>query len=158
MVAERSDEEGPAGGTPPAVRALLVEAAAEVLGTLDPVLVPVALQRVKAFAPRRRASAGAAPLWRALVDDAGFRHAVAAAWSREHGTATDAPSDPSVPDDQELPDDLTAAPRADALAGPGDEDPTTPALVRERAAGAFLLRPDGWEAAVERARGRGRAR
>src|SRR5690606_6617642 len=69
MVAERSDEEEPDGGVPPAVRALLVEAAADVLGTLDPVLVPVALQRVKAFAPRRRASAGAAPLWRALVDD-----------------------------------------------------------------------------------------
>lgn len=152
MVAERSDEEEPVGGVPTAVRALLVEAAADVLGTLDPVLVPVALQRVKSFAPRRRASAGAAPLWRALVDDAGFRHAVAAAWSREHGTPTGAPSDPSVPDGQGLPDDLTPAPRADAVAEPGDEGPTAPALVRERAAGAFLLRPDGWEAAVERAR------
>lgn len=152
MVAERSDEEGPAGGVPTAVRALLVEAAADVLGTLDPVLVPVALQRVKAFAPRRRASAGAAPLWRALVDDAGFRHAVAAAWSREHGTETRAPSDPSVPDGGGVPGDLTPAPRADAVVEPGDEGPAAPALVRERAAGAFLLRPDGWEAAVERAR------
>lgn len=152
MVAERSDEEGPGGGVPTAVRALLVEAAADVLGTLDPVLVPVALQRVKAFAPRRRASAGAAPLWRALVDDAGFRHAVAAAWSREHGSATGATSDPSVPDDQGPPDDLTPAPRAEAVAEPGDDGPAAPALVRERAAGAFLLRPDGWEAAVERAR------
>ncbi len=152
MVAERSDEEGLAGVVPPAVRALLVEAAADVLGSLDPVLVPVALQRVKAFAPRRRASAGAAPLWRALVDDAGFRHAVAAAWSRDHETASIAPRDVPVTDGQEPSDERVAAAREEAAAGPGDEGTTAPALVRERAAGAFLLRPDGWETAVERAR------
>ncbi|MBN0039568.1 NYN domain-containing protein [Cellulosimicrobium cellulans] len=152
MVAERSDEDGPAGSVPPAVRALLVDAAADVLGTLDPLLVPAALQRVKAFAPRRRASAGAAPLWRALVDDAGFRHAVGAAWSREHATAAGASPDPSVPAGQGLPDDRTAAPRDKSVTEPGAEEPATPALVREHAAGAFLLRPDGWEAVVERAR------
>ncbi|MGM7424655.1 NYN domain-containing protein [Cellulosimicrobium sp. ES-005] len=152
MVAERSDEEGPDGDVPPAVRALLVEAAADVLGTLDPVLVPVALQRVKAFAPRRRASAGAVPLWRALVDDAGFRHAVAAAWSREHGSGTGAPQEVPAPDGPGSPEAGAAAAADDVVAAPGDAEATAPAVVRERAAGAFLLRPDGWEAAVERAR------
>ncbi len=152
MVAERSDEEGPDGGVPPAVRTLLVEAAADVLGTLDPVLVPVALQRVKAFAPRRRASAGAAPLWRALVDDAGFRHAVAAAWSREHGSGTGAPPEVPVLDDQGPPEARAAVAGDDVLAARADAEATSPALVRERAAGAFLLRPDGWEATVESAR------
>ncbi|MDF2807014.1 MAG: hypothetical protein K0S43_1960 [Cellulosimicrobium sp.] len=149
-MAEGSGTGGPAGDVPSSVRALLVEAAADALGALDPALVPVALQRVRAFAPRRRASAGAAPLWRALVDDAGFRHAVAAAWSREHGTVTEAPQDGGVPDDDGPSDDLTAA--RDVGTALGDEDDTAPALVRERAAGAFLLRPAGWEVSVERAR------
>ncbi|MGO1293349.1 MAG: NYN domain-containing protein, partial [Cellulosimicrobium funkei] len=127
MVADGPEDALPAEpDVPPSVRSLLVAAAADALGALDAALVPVALQRVRAFAPRRRATAGAAPLWRALVDDAGFRHAVAAAWSREH-------------DSEPEPD---AAP----------PDGLSPAQVREQAAGAFLLRPDGWQTEVERAR------
>ncbi|MCM3532943.1 NYN domain-containing protein [Cellulosimicrobium funkei] len=127
MVADGPEDALPAEpDVPPSVRSLLVAAAADALGALDTALVPVALQRVRAFAPRRRATAGAAPLWRALVDDAGFRHAVAAAWSREHDSEPEPDARPA--------DDLS------------------PAQVRERAAGAFLLRPDGWQAEVEQAR------
>ncbi|QJW36556.1 NYN domain-containing protein [Cellulosimicrobium protaetiae] len=150
-MAEGSEGGGAAADVPSSVRALLVEAAADALGALDPALVPVALRRVRAFAPRRRASAGAVPLWRALVDDAGFRHAVAAAWSRERGTVAEAPQERAVPDGDVTSDDVEVFGDG-ALPAPGEEEDTTPARVHERAAGAFLLRPDGWEATVGRAR------
>ena len=52
--------------------------AADVLGQTDPVEVPPALQSVRRFAPHRRASAGAVPLWTALCEDPAFRARVAA--------------------------------------------------------------------------------
>ncbi|QGQ19126.1 hypothetical protein GC089_07660 [Cellulomonas sp. JZ18] len=69
---------------PEALRALLVRVAADVLGGTEPAEVPAALQAVRRFAPRRRASAGAGPLWRALRDDAAFRARVARAWAAAH--------------------------------------------------------------------------
>jgi len=161
MAAGRTPGTGPDGGdVPPSVRHLLVDAAARTLGDLDAALVPAGLQRVRAFAPRRRATAGAAPLWRALLDDAGFRHAVAVAWSREHDPAPGAPQPSGAGDAVEPPDvapsrtddETTPAPDATGPAGETAGAPGTPAAVREAAAGAFLLRPDGWEATVERAR------
>ncbi|WP_265521424.1 NYN domain-containing protein [Oerskovia flava] len=130
------------GGTPaspdvpPPVRAALVESAARVLGELDPLLVPVTLQRVRTFAPRRRASSGAAPLWHALVGDDGFRHAVASRWTTEHPQLARRLTDPADgPED--APDDG---------GGPRPEPGTL-----DLAVGAFLLRPDGWQAHLERA-------
>src|SRR5690606_31418108 len=161
MAAGRTPGAAPDGGdVPPSVRHLLVDAAARTLGDLDAALVPAGLQRVRAFAPRRRATAGAAPLWRALLDDAGFRHAVAVAWSREHDPAPGAPQPSGAGDAGEPPDvapsrtddETTPAPDATGPAGETAGAPGTPAAVREAAAGAFLLRPDGWEATVERAR------
>jgi len=139
---------------PASVRSLLVRAAAETLGALDAALVPPSLHRVRTFAPRRRATAGAAPLWRTLVDDDGFRHAVAADWARAHGPATAGAPDEDAPQDRD--------PSTTDGSGEGAESEDgerashgaqgeTPAAVRARAAGAFLLRPDGWEAAVARA-------
>lgn len=74
------------GGTaevPPDLRAAIVHVAAGVLGTLDPPEVPASLRAVRQFAPRRRASAGAGPVWAALQDD-GFRARVARAWATDH--------------------------------------------------------------------------
>ncbi|WP_309134189.1 NYN domain-containing protein [Cellulomonas sp.] len=77
---------GAAGGdgdVPAPLRGLLVRVAADVLGRTEPVEVPPALQSVRRFAPRRRATAGAVPLWTALCEDAAFRARVARVWSAE---------------------------------------------------------------------------
>ncbi|WP_051681589.1 NYN domain-containing protein [Cellulomonas sp. HZM] len=68
---------------PDVVRAVLVGAAADVLGLLEPSEVPASLRAVARFAPRKRAAAGGAPLWVALQDPA-FRAKVARAWHKEH--------------------------------------------------------------------------
>ena len=70
-----SDAQGP--DLPGPVRAALVRTAAEVLGQMDAKDVPPALRQVQRFAPRRRPSAGAAPLWQALRNDDAFRGRVA---------------------------------------------------------------------------------
>ena len=49
----------------------------------SPVDVPPSLRAVHRFAPRRRATAGAGPLWLALQDDA-FRAKVARVWAQSH--------------------------------------------------------------------------
>lgn len=74
----------PAAPVPPEVRTQLVDLAARVLGAWDPATVPVALRRVRTFAPRRRAASGAVPLWQALETSPSFRSGVAAAWSAAH--------------------------------------------------------------------------
>jgi hypothetical protein len=108
---------------PDAVRAAVLPLAAEVLGTLDAATVPASLAAVRRFAPRRRAAAGAGPLWLAVERDDSFRARVARAWSHAHpGLAADLLADPPGP----------AAPE-DRLA---------------LAVGAVLLRPDGWVARV----------
>jgi hypothetical protein len=75
----------PAGGAdelPADVRGAILRTAAEVLGSLEPAEVPVALRQVHRFAPRRRATAGALPLWTTLTIDDGFRGRVARVWSQ----------------------------------------------------------------------------
>lgn len=106
---------------PEAVRAAVLPLAAEVLGALDPGAVPASLAAVRRFAPRRRVTAGAGPLWLAVVRDDVFRARVARAWSHAH------------PD---LAADLLADPPA----------PGVPGTRLDLAVGAVLLRPDGWEA------------
>lgn len=87
---------------PTTLRTALVQVAADVLGTIEPVEVPPALRAVHRFAPRRRATAGAGPLWNALQDDA-FRARVARVWAQANTelaaqVAPDAsePAEPSV--------------------------------------------------------------
>ncbi|WP_217613896.1 NYN domain-containing protein [Cellulomonas sp. GbtcB1] len=106
---------------PAAVRAAVLPLAAEVLGALDPGAVPASLAAVRRFAPRRRVTAGAGPLWLAVERDDAFRARVARAWSHAH------------PD---LAADLLADPPA----------PGVPEARLDLAVGAALLRPDGWEA------------
>ncbi|MBO3084171.1 NYN domain-containing protein [Cellulomonas fengjieae] len=89
-----------AGAVPTAVKAALVQLAADVLGAAEPTEVPPALRAVHRFAPRRRASAGAGPLWAALQDDA-FRARVARVWAQTNpelaaGVAPDSP-EPAAP-------------------------------------------------------------
>jgi predicted RNA-binding protein with PIN domain len=108
---------------PDAVRAAVLPLAAEVLGTLDAAAVPASLAAVRRFAPRRRAAAGAGPLWLAVERDDAFRARVARAWSHAH---------------PELAADLLADPPGAAT--PGDR--------LALAVGAVLLRPDGWVARV----------
>jgi len=106
---------------PEAVRAAVLPLAAEVLGALDPGAVPASLAAVRRFAPRRRVTAGAGPLWLAVERDDAFRARVARAWSHAH------------PD---LAADLLADPPA-----PGE-----PGTRVDLAVGAVLLRPEGWQA------------
>src|SRR5690349_10145638 len=81
---------------PAPLRAALVQAASDVLGTLEPVEVPASLRAVRQFAPRRRASAGAGPLWAALSDD-GFRARVRRSWAAGHPEPSEEPSRPRTP-------------------------------------------------------------
>jgi predicted RNA-binding protein with PIN domain len=120
---------------PPDVRATILRTAAEVLGSLGPAEVPAALRQVHRFAPRRRATAGALPLWTTLTVDDAFRGRVARVWSQ-------------------------ARPRlADRIVGThgdaGGERPDAPTSPDEPAAdvavGAWLLRPDGWQELLDAA-------
>ncbi|WP_034621776.1 NYN domain-containing protein [Cellulomonas sp. URHE0023] len=85
---------------PPAVRSVLVQAASDALGTFETVEVPSSLRSVHRFAPRRRASAGAGPLWNALVQEDGFRSSVARVWAQTNpelaADVVDAEPEPSV--------------------------------------------------------------
>ena len=108
---------------PEAVRAAVLPLAAEVLGALDPGAVPGSLAAVRRFAPRRRVTAGAGPLWLAVERDDAFRARVARAWSHAH---------------PQLAAGLLADPPA---AG-------EPADRLDLAVGAALLRPEGWRARV----------
>ncbi len=105
---------------PPPLRSALVQVAADVLGATDALEVPPSLRAVHRFAPRRRASAGAAPLWVALQEDV-FRARVARVWSQENP-------------------ELAAAVVADRADAP---DPSLNA-----AAGAWLLGSPRWSALV----------
>jgi predicted RNA-binding protein with PIN domain len=107
---------------PESVRRHLSELAAAVLGELDALQVPPSLQRVRAFAPARRARAGIGPLSVALDRDATFRQQVAAAWRALH-------------------EDLAAA--IDAGSIPAASDPSL-AL-----SGVYLLRPAQWESMID---------
>jgi len=118
--------EAPTGEVvPDVVRQAVLGVAAQVLGSVPPAEVPAALRQVQRFAGRRRATAGAAPLWAALTSDDGFRSRVAAVWSQAR---------------PELAERLSAA------EPPSAEDLETAV---EAAVGAFLTRPDGWQRAID---------
>lgn len=72
-----------AAEVPAPLRTALVQVAADVLGALEPAEVPATLRQVRQFAPRRRAGAGAGPLWAALQDSA-FRARVVRVWVQGH--------------------------------------------------------------------------
>jgi predicted RNA-binding protein with PIN domain len=110
---------------PEALRTALVRFAADVLAVMEPRDVPSGLRAVQRFAPRRRAVAGAGPLWTQLADDA-FRARVAGAWSQAN---------------LELAERLSAVASGEAsegLAGFADVDPLLAAT------GAWLLRLHVW--------------
>lgn len=81
--ARQTDDRWPS--LPATVRTLLVEIAGRVLGTLDAKAMPPLLARVARFTPAKRGRAGAAPLARALAEDAGFRAMVASALAPDFG-------------------------------------------------------------------------
>ncbi|MFN8076272.1 MAG: NYN domain-containing protein [Kineosporiaceae bacterium] len=107
---------------PPAVRRAVLAVAAACLEGLEPAEVPPPLRRVRAFAPARRAAAGAGPLSQALDADPVFRQRVAARWRA---------SQPALA--QVL--DQGGLDTAEPLAGGGPQDV---------AVGLFLIRPPGW--------------
>jgi len=96
--ADQRDDDRHDGGpdapeAPDVLRTALVRLAADVLADVEPTQTPTALLAVRRFAPRRRATAGAAPLWAALQDDEAFRARVTRVWlqAREDAERTDAP-------------------------------------------------------------------
>lgn len=105
-----------AADVPVPVRTALVQVAADALGAAEPVEVPPSLRAVHRFAPRRRATAGAGPLWAALQEDA-FRARVARVWAQ-------------------------ANPELAAQVGPGAEGPPEQSVAA--ATGAWLLGTPGW--------------
>jgi len=116
---------------PTDVRAAILRTAAEVLGSLEPVEVPVALRQVHRFAPRRRATAGALPLWTTLALDDGFRGRVARVWSQARPALAD--TIVGGHDDEAA----TTGTRSDAALDAGS--------AAEVAVRAWLLRPEGWQ-------------
>lgn len=119
---------GGADELPAEVRGAILRTAAEVLGSLEPAEVPVALRQVHRFAPRRRATAGALPLWTTLTLDDGFRGRVARVWSQARPALADS----------------IVGPHDDDAAAQTDGEPVAGSAA-ELAVGAWLLRPDGWE-------------
>ena len=145
---------------PPAVRSALVQAASDALGTFEAIEVPSSLRSVHRFAPRRRASAGAGPLWTALVQEDGFRSSVARVWAQANpelaAQVVDAEPEPSaqaaagawllgvpswrslVPPDATAPDDAEVAQlRASARPGAGRRRPAARRADRRDAGRAF---------------------
>lgn len=115
----------PAGQVlPEPVRQRVLALAAEAIGAIDAAVLPPALRRVAAFTPQRRARVAGTQIALALEADEPFRQRVA-----DHVRA----GRPAV---GALVDDGVPAPAADPV---------------EVAALAYLLRPDGWADAVERA-------
>lgn len=66
---------------PAPLRAAVLRLAADVLGEVEEPQVPASLRAVRRFAPRRRAAAGAGPLWAALQEDDAFRARVTRVWA-----------------------------------------------------------------------------
>ncbi|CAM5779935.1 NYN domain-containing protein [Cellulomonas persica] len=157
---------GDDGRVPTALRAEIVAVAARTLAGYDRAAVPAALRRVAAFAPAKRAVAGAVPLWSALHEDA-FRARVGRTWAQEHpdlatrlGVGHESGDDETAPDetapgtahdetahgeptsDGTTSDDVPRDARAHADAEQDDAGALEPSLAA--AAGAWLLgRP--WE-------------
>ncbi len=97
---------------PARLRAALVAQAARALAEYEPAAVPTPLVRVYRFAPAKRASAGAAPLWAALVEDNVFRARVRRSWAAANDALAarwDAPDDPGADEGAETQPSLDAA-------------------------------------------------
>ncbi|UZN01666.1 NYN domain-containing protein [Cellulomonas sp. S1-8] len=107
-----------AAGVPDALRGALVRLAADVLADTEPAQTPTALLAVRRFAPRRRAVAGAVPLWVALCGDEAFRARVTRVWlqTREPADGVD-----DEPVDEPVDDAGEGAPDGDpAVTEPGE--------------------------------------
>ncbi len=143
------------GSLPERPRRLLVELAAVLLGELPETEVPAALRRVRAFAPARRARAGAGPLALALDRDPVFRQRVAAAWRLAHpelAVAVEPAGAEPVPEpgadtgEDSGPDDGPAS-------APVDADPPSAADLaadpEQALVGLYLVRPPDWQALGE---------
>lgn len=116
-------------GPPEPVRRRLLARAAQVLGDLEPDQVPVSLRKVRSFAPARRASAGAGPLWAALDGEVVFRQQVAGAWRAAHPAVAEALDGGQLPEPEAIADE-------------------------ELLAGLYLLQPQDWPALSEPVRER----
>jgi len=114
-----------AGALPPGVHKKMVALAARALSALPPEQIPPALRRAAAFAPARRAKLAGPQLAAALESDEQFRQRLAV-----HVRAM-------VPQLIRALDDGT---------------PLPPGRTLETAAAAYLVRPAGWESAVQAAR------
>ena len=110
---------------PEAVRQRVVEAAAEVLGSLKPDEVPVPLRQIARFRPQSRARQGAMPIAAQLEQNAEFRERVAKPF-------------------RESQPELVAA--LEAGSAPAAADPVLTAAL------AYLLRPEGWTTFIDTAR------
>jgi predicted RNA-binding protein with PIN domain len=110
---------------PEAVRQHIVEAAAELIGSLPPDEVPAPLRRIAKFEPRKRARRAATPIAAQLEHDEGFRARVVESVRDAHPA-------------------LIAA--VEAGNPPAAADPV------QIAALAYLVRPVGWTRYVEAAR------
>ncbi|HEY0118731.1 MAG TPA: NYN domain-containing protein [Cellulomonas sp.] len=123
-----ADDEPTPPEVPEALRTALVRFAADVLAAMEPRDVPAGLRAVQRFTPRRRAAAGAGPLWTQLAED-GFRAKVAGAWSKAHPELAERLSGTAASDEG-----------ADVLV---DDDALAAAT------GAWLLRVPMWPALAE---------
>lgn len=151
-------DEPAATEVPQPLRQALVRFAADVLGAMEPRDVPSGLRAVQRFTPRRRAVAGAGPLWAALGED-GFRAKVAGAWSSAHPELAErlsASSGGPASGGAGLDEVGRGAP---AAAGPPDREPETsgerPASLDDvdpllAATGAWLLHLPLWPALAAR--------
>lgn len=127
---------------PGALRAHLVALAADALGEADRAALPATLRRVASFAPAKRASSGATPLWAALSDDA-FRTRVARTWQQRHPELAAAVAQLPGPAPGTAPE---TAPETAPGTAPETEQQTVPASW-DAAAGAWLTGGD-WAALV----------
>lgn len=140
---------------PDAVRTVLVRLAAEVLTTIEPADVPAALRQVQRFAPRRRATAGALPLWSALEGDAAFRARVARVWAgaRPEVAARLGRGTSAAPDEGTTSGSAAGEPDGQAAAPGAGAPRIADASPLDVAVGAWLLRPGGWEGTLAEAAG-----
>ncbi len=112
------------GPLPEKVRLRVVSLASDTLGALSDDEVPSALRKIRGWVPSRRTKLAATPLAAAVEHDAIFRQRVAARLRTSH------------------PELVTALGEG---AAPAAADPI------DVAAGAYLLRPDGWQDVLARA-------
>lgn len=121
---------GQVAALPARVRRVLIEFAAEALGTLPEAELPIGLRKIRGFAPARRARSGSTPLALALDREPGFRRQVASLWRVRN---------------PEL-----AAVVETAITQTDDVVSTDPMLA---AVGTYLCRPEGWQSQLSRAAG-----